>query len=271
MTVDTRPFDLAGMTITGGVLGRPAAVEWRLPTRLGREDSGRLVYTRGARANTVSADARMLDSFLRLGDASDHEIAGFAAKYGVLDLCKHQLPARHSAGCSPAEDDDGRMWESMATWRDWSRRADAIMRVAAALRSEGVADPKFWSLALAGHPAASWQPEVVARPWWVLAGVLDGWISAAGVTFGLLPVPGGVTFVPEPGGLFGALGIQMALTTAGAAGMAACFGCGGLYAPSRKPRGESYCSDCRGRGVPARVRKQRERARAESAGPADVA
>lgn len=71
--------------------------------------------------------------------------------------------------------------------------------------------------------------------------------------------PGG-TLTFGGSSLFGALALQLALTTTKVGGFFLCSACRRAYVPERRPRGERhFCAECHDAGVPGRLRAQRWR------------
>lgn len=67
----------------------------------------------------------------------------------------------------------------------------------------------------------------------------------------------------EPGGLFGALALELAFAVGRASGFAFCDGCGDVYAPTRRPAHgkRRYCRECRDKRVPLRDAQRDHRRR----------
>ena len=151
----------------------------------------------------------------------------------------------------------GTPWEPVEAWREWARRAYALLAVAAALRENKPGTTADW---LAATGSEDWRcPKTAEDSWRDLAYMTTHWLGAANVRPRIeLAAVGGVRLrlgsTRNNSPLFGALAIQLALAVCGAEGFALCDGCKTIYAPTRKPRANqrSYCKDCRDKGVPQR-------------------
>jgi hypothetical protein len=225
----------------------------------------------------------MLREFVRLGDVPEirfpARLEAFARRWGVLGLCRHGLPATHpiTAEMLPLETPCG-LWmmatgtEPLGLWREYARQARAVLDVAAALVSEEVAATELrpglpsptaaeqkaaaWSIALRPFPPGSTSlpvlgdqlqgPDRVTQRRWMLDRAIARWTSGAGIQLvpdfaGAQPVRLGVR------SLFGALAVQLLFASVRAPFTRSCAGCGKLFSPSRKPRGDekSWCPRCK--------------------------
>jgi hypothetical protein len=236
----------------------------------------------------------MLRGFVRLADLSDirlpARLEAFARRWGVLGLCQHGLPATHPITMEmlPLETPCG-LWmtatgtESVSLWREYARQARAVLDVAAALVSEEVAATELrpdlpsptaaeqeaaaWSIALRPFPPRSDAPPAildylegpdrVTQRRWLLDRAIARWTNVAGIQ--LVPdFAGGQPVRLGVRSLFGALSVQLLFAVVSAPFTRSCAGCGKLFSPSRKPRGEekSWCPRCK--------RKEKDRAAASA-------
>jgi hypothetical protein len=246
----------------------------------------------------------MLRGFVRLADVSDARLPArlrrFAPRWGVLGLCRHGLPATHpiTVEMLPLETPCG-LWmqptgtEPVSLWREYARQARAVLDVAAALVSEEVAATELrpglqsptaseqeaaaWSIALRPFPPGSTAPPVlgdllqgpdrVTQRRWLLDRAIARWTNVAGIQLvpdfaGPQPVRLGVR------SLFGALAVQLLFAVVRAPFTRSCAGCGKLFSPSRKPRGDekSWCPRCKRKEKDHAAASARFRAR-EAADP----
>jgi hypothetical protein len=228
----------------------------------------------------------MLRGFVRLADVSEARLPAmlksFALRWGVLGLCRHGLPATHpiTAEMVPIEVPCG-LWmpvageEPVFLWREYARQARAVIQVATALASEEVAahelqrvlpsraaaerEAAAWSIALRQFPPGSAAPPAVldqlqgpdrvTERRWLLDRAVALWTNVASVQ--LVPDLGGAQPVRlSVRSLFGALAVQLLFAAVRAPFMRSCAGCGKLFPPSRRPRGDekSWCPECKGEG-----------------------
>jgi hypothetical protein len=205
------------------------------------------------------SDVGMLHWFLRLcwKNTPAEEILKFARKWGTLGLCRHSVPTLHcrcdtdnpnSTPCRDLRLPTGERFELLDTWRDCSRRARAILRIASRLLQNKQGDFEDWrvlSPAIPGSFGKSRNTLIVERSsisdairwWWLKYGEVDlqlGWnVGKPSVYFSC--------------NLIGLIGSQLMFAVGRSQGIAICTGCGFPYAPKRRPspkRG-SYCPPCR--------------------------
>src|SRR5690242_12288204 len=76
-------------------LERPSQAEaWMVPSEI-RIETGSIVYCADEGTRRVSEREGLLEDFLELRDADGSAILKYARRWGVLGLCKHNLPADH--------------------------------------------------------------------------------------------------------------------------------------------------------------------------------
>jgi hypothetical protein len=239
----------------------------------------------------VSVPAALLDKFMSLRGQSNERIASFAAKYGILGICSHQLPRTHrllqiadrgDIGCEPVGMELGEEGyhghEPVAAWRMWANHARDVVTLGAAaqhalnpdvttwrrlfnerslpqgktLRGDVAKLVQYW-LTLGGvRPQFSWDTEGRPR---ITFSTRDTWDPMPVRVLRLHGYKHGTT-------LFGALAVQLMLRVADR-DMAVCSACGMDYMPSRRPAAgrRTYCADCRANGAPERdaLREHRRR------------
>lgn len=141
-----RRFHRGGrLLVPGGIEVKGECLCWDL---LGRD---------GKRPRYVRPSPDMLDSFIRLADASERKILAFARKWGVLGLCEHDYPCTHDTSCSPKgispEELRGaklklqkrfRCSEPLETWRGSARSFEGLLRIAAQIQQGKRGDPLDW-------------------------------------------------------------------------------------------------------------------------------
>ncbi len=284
-----------------GNLERPLiADQWLAPgSSLGARDGrleldGRAFFTS---PRIVKAGPRMLEQFVRLaesGHRSDEAVLRYARRWGLLDLCEHQLPIQHDSEALPISFGVSATFatarqcrslagrEPVATWLYWSRQATALLAVLSRLRRSEPGRSEDWLVASEQAPWATQEPvdqellefsnagnaQLVGAGWplevqrTIVSGAIESWLRLAGVSLGLRWTHGVAEVGVRTGGLAGALGLQLMLTAAGSSGWLVCAGCGTLTAPRKtRYRRRTYCDECRASKVPQHRASQRSRAK----------
>lgn len=123
-----------------------ARLEWRLELRNGKE------WVEGRNVKGC------LWRFVRLADASAHEIFDFAQNYGVLGICQEHLWPGVHAGCRPhivryaatiprpdaSAYSDAWYWEDLRQWRKLALRVQALLRIIHKLQVSRVVEWQDW-------------------------------------------------------------------------------------------------------------------------------
>jgi len=234
----------------------------------------------------VAAPDALLDKFIALSTTSDAHIAAFAARYGILGICDHDLPRTHrllrlvdgdlehaDTGCEPrgfrkgTQGYEGR--EPIAPWRQWAQHARDVVTVATAAHADVTPRPGAWDR-LMGTPyragSGAMYPAVtkLVQYWLEVGGVRPqfSWDGASGprITYGTRdtwdPLPPRILRIhgyKHGTTLFGALAIQLMLRVSDTV-LAICSGCQTDYMPERRPATgrRNYCRECRSQGIPQR-------------------
>jgi hypothetical protein len=105
---------------------------------------------RATRSGFAQASGQHLREFIDPRLKTDRAFVEFARRWGVLEICQHGLPRRHSAGlstlCRPlgheSIEDGG--WEPMAAWRFFQRQAIVVLSVSDRLRRNERIDRETW-------------------------------------------------------------------------------------------------------------------------------
>lgn len=224
---------------------------------------------------TALPGPRLLEGFVRLADAPDSAIRDYARQWGILGICKHDLPRTHNFWrglpdrfCSPLgfrmdeklETLTG--WEPLSTWRRYTREARAILDIAASLHQGiPVLNENIWSQAGHAHPGGLTDKslsDLCRDQAFAISVSVNGWLDIAHVrpffSWGALGPPAvllGTTVwwfhldmqkrwlpsVPHMHGtsLFGALAVQLLMTVSRTGGLAVCSTCGTVFTPRRRP------------------------------------
>jgi len=252
----------------------------------------------------VKAEPPMLERFARLAEPHpnpDQRVLRYARRWGLLDLCEHQLPIDHGTSSLPFAfatagpeaftfDLSGNCrslfgTEPVATWLYWSRQVAALLAILSRLHRSESALAEDWSVLCEEAPWVALEPvrqglldvREDARLWTahlvgggvplevqqaVASAAIETWLRLAGVSLELRWAHGVPEIAFRGGGLFGALGLQILLAAADSSGWLICPGCGTLHAPPRARYGRrSYCEECRARNVPQNRASKRSRAK----------
>jgi transposase-like protein len=150
-------------------------------------------------------------------------------------------------------------WEPIKSWRNFSRQAGALLRLAARLHRDRVGQNEDISTVISTtpqslkrlYPAVFEQPgETVDQQRAFVAACIREWLWLGSVRLDFKWYGHGARI--EFGGfglhygLFGALAVQLILAIGGSDGVVFCSGCGKAYLPKRRPksRQRNYCADC---------------------------
>lgn len=169
--------EYAGLVDEEGNLDRPLRVDpWFAPGLL-LEDGRLRVDGHRWPGREIKPGAPMLEDFANLGTTgSDFGQAAlkYASRWGLLDLCQHQLPIGHEievplsfAVAGPARFTMGttdpcrtiQAGEPVSAWAYWSRQAAAILAVSSRLRDGEWARSEDWSTLGEDGPWAGESPE----------------------------------------------------------------------------------------------------------------
>jgi len=247
-------------------------------------DGDRLIWAAQS-ARYKHTKSAMLDDFIGLCDSTDTDgyrsaVLSFARSWGVLGICEqHGLPCSHSQppfGLNegvipclpmlvtplPAEGPSAvQFWEPLSVWCAWSRKAKALVNIAAQLNQGRKASFEEWNIVKdirdTGLGETQEKPYVkdlqTARR--ELAWELDGWISIGQVRprISWNRTPSGWRFsldaVSTGPNLFGLLALYIASEVGGTGkGSAICSSCTKWYRLERRlnPKNRNYCPECRG-------------------------
>ena len=148
-----------------------------------------------------------LPEFVRLTDASDEQIAGFARRRGVLGFCVHGLPGAHAvcppawcAGLVPCPQrtaelagfPGGRIWPSewyfdkIDDWRKLAREFKAVMAIAISLEERQPTNPADWFPLFSSSGRD--REEFIRRGGpqeWDVATYVNALVDQAGITLGI--------------------------------------------------------------------------------------
>jgi hypothetical protein len=307
-----RPPELEVLADDEGNLERPAQMDpWPSPGQSLSLRGGSLVVdvaTLPAMVIDVRAQPPMLEAFVGLSQSrprADRAVLTYARRWGLLDLCDHQLPNGHDGADVPislalagdiratVQPSGCRSFfgtEPVKAWLYWSRQAAAVLGVASRLREGEWGRPQDWIVLASEGP---WVTDDLLRPDLraqlapfiqllidgypdegrrhversVVSGAIQAWLGLAQATLQVR----WPNAMPEMGfgasGLFGALGLQLLLAVVGARSFAICPGCGDLRAPARgRGRPRLYCEPCIKGNRPQELADARRKAARANAG-----
>jgi hypothetical protein len=159
--------------------------------------------------------------------------------------------------------------ESLATWREYSGVARAILNLAAALHAEEYGRQEDWNVLyprfsdnelhwthVKGFPDHT---EALSLGWARLRDRLSIWLRLADVRPDLsIMTAERPEFVLGGRGLYGAVGVQLLFAVCAAHGLAVCTNCGTTYARARRAARtrRNYCNSCRESGARLRDAKR---------------
>lgn len=255
-----------------GRLERPVVENKLLVSPEVRLDGERLVWSPyGGKIRQVTPGPGMFERFLGLSDAPAKKILGYAKRWGVLEVCIHDLPAKHDGVCEqlrPVDSEERDFWEPLATWRRIAVHARALISVAVKLEDETGPGSKEERAMLRQQPAQMKEEEAILSEWCpvdlapflsnrvrrgMLVLAVNNWLDMGGVR-PALSWPGW-HFELRSRGLYGALGIQLMMAIASSDGFALCSGCGAVFSPEKHPAvgKRRFCEECREKGIPMKL------------------
>lgn len=197
-------------------------------------------------------DLSALRRFVALENAGESSYLRYAKRFGPLWLCEHELPFGHPNGrqprCYRRHVRHGQVFESLAAWQRYSRRAAAVLRIAYELDDSRCGSRQDWAALAVSMTSGRRAPHVVGQVEQErrsLERVVNEWLYACEVR-PFLSLAGADQKFELRSTLLGSLGVQLLSSLLRTEGFTVCSACGQPYAPTRRPRkGENhYCQDC---------------------------
>jgi hypothetical protein len=238
---------------------------WDRPARVGLDGDvlawfAEAAFVANARLNPPLAAKpapNLLREFVGLADGSPEDVRAFAAKWGVLHLCRHRLPRSHppmpsaprgTLYCEDVVGDDIHGYEPVIQWLAWATVFRAVVSLVAKLRDKETGLHSDWAVLRPGSPPPTSLDDA--------GRLLDAEVQK--ILYVGLVVP--IVDVARPRitirglGLYGMLAVQLLLLIAGTKTLPYCTACRLPYSPTRRPaRGRrNYCPTCRANGEPER-------------------
>jgi hypothetical protein len=203
-----------------------------------------------------------------LADGDPHKILSYARNWGVLGVCKHNVPVPHERiplktekRCSSVT---GK--ESLEVWQAYAQKVTSILKVSKLLKQNRVGSAEDWKSILYFFPVT-----IAAE---VFGDVINERLILGEVmTYGLkLTAIYPTIFWADSNlpqiwfryhGLLGVIFMKLMIAMAQKEFFYLCSECGEPYSPSRKPKGSqrNYCFKCRETGAPARYAAEQYRKR----------
>lgn len=235
---------------------------WSMSRRVGDE-----LHTSSRRF----VDSATLEQFVGLTREGSERILEFARRWGVLDICKHNLPASHNPPthplpsdwstppwCTPLGNENSYStgWEPLSVWRDLSAQFRAILNIRACLEGDKTGKPEDWRIAVCNESAPYWDQTLESDHDRLAIRVNEFLKMGAVAPFVQwfdydrrqkgLPIQGWAIKL-KFGGLFGALAAELAFAVARTDGLAICSACAKSYTPRRRPAAgrRQYCDGCK--------------------------
>jgi hypothetical protein len=148
---------------------------WKLPSHVAIQD-GCVVAAVDQVWSDVGPQPGMLNEFVHLSEGDDQQIAAYARKHGLLNVCdEHLLPSIHRIwsrplpGASSSRECDVAAFQRLETfvtptsvWRYWARSARAILRIAARLDRDRLGDLADWR-AISDEGLEDWREEILSH------------------------------------------------------------------------------------------------------------
>jgi uncharacterized Zn finger protein (UPF0148 family) len=242
-------------------------------------------------ARVVLPTRDLLDGFVQLAEAPAASILRYARKWGLLYLDPQGRPCTKLHQIVPGA--DGKplpRTEPLEAWRYYSRRARAVLNLAAQLQQGKRGDATDWAaldavgarigpVALAeitrrgllglyaevGCPQESKASIETRRRF--LTWELMLWLDVTRPTLTLKPTPQSWQMeITYNGCLLAAVALQLALTLAGARTLATCSGCGMAYMRARAAKSgqANFCPQCGSQEALRQADQRRRRKAAEA-------
>lgn len=188
-------------------------------------------------------DRGVLDSFVRLADAQPNQIHRFALRFGALEFCVHGLPVGHRPLLAPLGGPrPANCWTLMTEqpvelYRDYARKARAVLRGASAAHQKKPVQSEDWKILWVDHVPrrAAKETPIPSRTRFAIEGRVNDWLSWGSVAPRFHWEGDRVDVRLNGRGLWGALARQLTFAVARVKRLAMCHGCGRAYTPSRNP------------------------------------
>lgn len=226
-----------------------AAGRLRIPGRI-RVARDRVIYRWTNHPRSRATGLRLLEEFARLRDASDARILRFAETWGVLNVCRHNVPLARHGTCRPSAIKGGESCEPLWLWRDLAEEVASVLGLRASL--EGGRKPAQGDLGIfVPRLAAEYVAGTRSERWRLLVSEVDFLLLRGGVRPVLAWTGESIQASLGFDGVYGAVAAQLFTVVTGS-GLAFCSKCGEPFVPRRSPTSGKrvYCGRCRRAGHP---------------------
>ncbi len=184
-----------------------------------------------------------------LPEAEPERYRAFAERWGMLELCVHEIPVTYCESCWGSHD-----WERIVTWRRFASAVRALLAISVDLyRNQSGSEADWRAVELYTREGlyggdVMWERST-ADQWWTVGMVVHDWFQMAGDNLRIIPrgkEGGGLSLDLEAYGLHAIVVREVAFTIGRFSGLAFCDGCGDFYTPKRKPRADrhNFCETC---------------------------
>jgi hypothetical protein len=264
---------LVGLYSRQGTLERPIASSgWLIPSDMWLEGNT-LRYQVGKKGGWVAcrcvqASSGLLETFVRLSDATPERILLFAKRYGMLGVKKPRdrpktdsqfvLDRRFAIayGYSILEAHEGNVGggETIRNWWFWAHKFAAALRIGSCLSQRLYGDVADWQTLFGGSNGPKerdfkpsqgvTEDDIFLEARASFYDQLESWLALGAVRLELNGWDN-CLYLATPT-LFSGLILQLVSAIAGTDGFAICSACHKPYAPSRRPTSNkrNYCNDC---------------------------
>ncbi|HKS27868.1 MAG TPA: hypothetical protein VJS44_08620 [Pyrinomonadaceae bacterium] len=200
---------------------------------------------------TKEPEEGLIIEFANLAFVEAETILQFAQTWGVLGLCKHNLPATHNPpifnpkamdkSCKPTGS------ESIELWHKFARMSRAVLSLASHLHRNEKGKKQDWIVLSVSESSL---PEEISGEKSLLVRYMNVWVDIANVRPRIQWNPAYINIsYPLSNSLFGALTVELMRAVVRTHGPVICASCGNFYKPptfGRRPRANqrNYCYEC---------------------------
>lgn len=204
------------------------------------------------------SDVGLLHQFIRFcgKNTPPEEILKFARKWGIFGFCQHFRPMPHPLldpddgdpmSCQYLQLPTGEYYEALEFWRDYSRRARAMLRIASRLNQNKQGYFDDWKvLDPARKRPLSKSSVMLMMERSAISDEIEDWLYRGNVSL-KFDWPGERPSIYFRCNLLGLIACHMMFAISRSQGFAICTSCGFPYPPKRRPspKRANYCLSCR--------------------------
>jgi hypothetical protein len=215
-------------------------------------DNGLLIWNvEESKFTTKEYEEGLVIDFANLAFVEAETILEFAQTWGVLGLCKHNLPATHNPPIFTSESIDKSCKptgsEPIELWYRFARMSRAMLSLASYLHRNEKGQKQDW---LVLGVTEENLPEEISGEQSLLEKYMNAWVEIANIRTRIQWNPAYLNIsYPLSGSLFGALTVELMKVVVRTHGPVICASCGNFYEPptfGRRPRANerNYCFGC---------------------------